>query len=463
MEAINDYTQSLGAYRTLIAQQGDAQFLGPITTAGQALVEVSNRVVALQSTEAALAEVLETRQQLEAAEVYFLSTVESALDYESGQLRRQQQAVDATAAQSAILIASLSLLSLVLAIIVAVIIFNSVVAPLRQLSTAAQRLSAGDMDARVKLESTDELGQVAQTFDQMATRIEKLVNDLNARIDETVAARERAERADSVKSAFLASMSHELRTPLNSVINFSKFVVKGLMGPVNERQRDTLEKVVGSARHLLNLINDVLDISKIESGSLNLFVERDVDVNAILASAVSTGEGLLDDKPVKLHFESSRALPLMTVDRQRIAQIILNILSNACKFTQEGEIVVRAEQVEDSVLISVRDTGPGIPAESHAAVFEPFKQTDAGLRSGGGTGLGMPIAKNLAEAHGGKLWLESQPGQGSTFYVSLPIEAPQVALMAQPTLSSGVSAMPTGQPRPVLQPQIALGGGNSRP
>jgi signal transduction histidine kinase len=247
--------------------------------------------------------------------------------------------------------------------------------------------------------------------------------DLSNSLAQTEEARQRAERSDQVKSAFLASMSHELRTPLNSIINFTEFVADGDTGPITDQQKGLLTQVVGSGKHLLNLINDVLDMSKIEAGSLNLFIEDDVDLNAILNRVVNTGRGLIKDKTVEIKLDSAEDLPLIRGDQQRILQILLNIVSNACKFTEKGDIKVNARKNGAEVVISVADTGPGIAAEDVAIVFEPFKQTKAGLRQVSGTGLGMPIAKNLTEAHGGRLWLESTPGKGANFFVALPIKS----------------------------------------
>ncbi len=228
-------------------------------------------------------------------------------------------------------------------------------------------------------------------------------------------------RADEVKSAFLASMSHELRTPLNAVINFTKFVQNGVMGPVNDRQKETLGKVVVNSKHLLSLINDVLDISKIEAGSLKLFVEPNIDLNPIIQTAVETTLPLLADKGVKLELDLPDQLPAIACDQQRVRQILLNIVSNACKFTEEGHIRITAHMTDNDVIISVADTGPGIAAEDHDLIFAPFRQTESGLRRADGTGLGMPISRSLAEAHGGRLWFESTVGQGSTFFVALPL------------------------------------------
>jgi len=237
------------------------------------------------------------------------------------------------------------------------------------------------------------------------------------------AARNQAERADKVKSAFLASMSHELRTPLNAIINFTKFVAKGRYGPVSESQAEILNQVTDSSNHLLALINDVLDMSKIESGSLTLFIEDNVALHPIIEGTLSITRSLLGEKPVEISLEIPNDLPSIRADKQRIRQILLNMLSNACKFTEKGAITLKVYLEQNNVVLAVQDTGPGIAAQDQAAVFEAFKQTATGLRQGGGTGLGMPISRNLAQAHGGRLWLSSDVGKGTTFYLSLPIKS----------------------------------------
>jgi signal transduction histidine kinase len=288
--------------------------------------------------------------------------------------------------------------------------------PLTTLKTIARKMKEGQYDQRIPVSGRDEVGQVAETFNEMAEAIQQRETNLQA-------ARAQAERADQAKSAFLASMSHELRTPLNAVINFTHFVIDGDTGPVNEQQTELLTQVVNSGKHLLNLINDVLDMSKIEAGSLVLFIEDDIDLNSLLDNAVSTGRSLLGERPIQLCLEVQDNLPLLRADRQRIFQILLNIVSNACKFTEEGEISISAKRQNEEIIISISDSGPGIAPEDQAKVFEAFKQTTTGLRQGGGTGLGMPIARSLAEAHGGRLWLESEYGNGTTFYVVLPIKS----------------------------------------
>jgi signal transduction histidine kinase len=259
--------------------------------------------------------------------------------------------------------------------------------------------------------------------EQQIASLEIAREQLREQVEIAEKARQQAERSDHVKSAFLASMSHELRTPLNAIINFTRYVVKGTLGPLNPEQTDALTDVVESAKHLLNLINDVLDMSKIEAGALRLFVEDNINIHAILESIITTGRSLVADKPIQIHADYPATLPLLRGDRQRITQILLNLMSNAVKFTAQGSVTLTAYAQNALLILAISDTGMGIAPEDQKAVFEAFKQTDAGLRQGGGTGLGMPITKSLVEAHGGSIRLESELGKGTTFFITLPIKA----------------------------------------
>jgi signal transduction histidine kinase len=231
--------------------------------------------------------------------------------------------------------------------------------------------------------------------------------------------------ADRVKTEFLAHMSHELRTPLNAILNFTAFIADGLMGDVNEMQVETLQKVIGSGNHLLNLINDVLDISKIEAGMMQLFIEE-VELGEILNSATATARGLSKDKPVTVFEEIDKDLPSITGDRRRIRQIMLNLVSNAVKFTLEGRVTIGASRTESGeVHFWVKDSGIGISPEDQKRVFDSFTQADHDLENITGTGLGLPITKHFVEAHGGKIWVESVLGDGATFHVELPVTMTQ--------------------------------------
>lgn len=236
---------------------------------------------------------------------------------------------------------------------------------------------------------------------------------------------------DTLKSQFLASMSHELRTPMNAILNFTEFMSMGMLGSVNEKQLDALDKILGSGKHLLALINDVLDITKVESGMMRLFVEDDVDLHQELAPVFSTAETLLKDKPVQFVKEVDAELPLMVGDKRRIRQILLNLVSNAVKFTDEGNVTVCVKRENGDMRFEVRDTGPGIALEDQEIIFEPFQQTETGIQHAGGTGLGLPISRRLVEAHGGKLWVESELGKGATFFVTLPIRSEALLQMIE--------------------------------
>ncbi len=300
--------------------------------------------------------------------------------------------------------------------IIYVAIYRTTIRPLNKLRAISQTMTSGQYDERAPVNSQDEVGQLAMAFNEMATAIQQREISLEE-------AREQAERADRVKSMFLASVSHELRTPLNAIINLTKFVALGMYGEISPEQKDTLYKVEASGKHLLNLINDVLDISKIEAGSLELFVEEGLKIDEIIQLAVETARGLLLQKPVIIRCELEPGLPRLTGDEQRIRQIVLNLLSNACKYTEKGEVVVQAYCRDGSLIISVRDTGPGIDPKDHEIIFEVFRQAKTGVRKAEGTGLGLPISRRLTEAHGGRLWVKSALGQGATFYVALPVES----------------------------------------
>jgi signal transduction histidine kinase len=237
---------------------------------------------------------------------------------------------------------------------------------------------------------------------------------------EAKAAREEAERANEVKSSFLASMSHELRTPLNAILNFTGFVADGDLGPVNDEQVEVLNRAGKSGQHLLNLINDILDMAKIEVGMMPLMVQE-IDLREVLDSSIAIARGLLQGKPVELEVKIQSQLPIIQGDKRRLRQVFLNILSNAAKFTVEGQIRVYASQIDDNIQIRIEDTGIGIAPEDQHMVFESFQQARHNLDVGG-TGLGMPITKYFVEAHHGSIRFESAIGQGTTFFVDLPIE-----------------------------------------
>lgn len=229
------------------------------------------------------------------------------------------------------------------------------------------------------------------------------------------------EIANKHKSEFLSNMSHELRTPLNAILGYSELVIDNIYGEVPEKIREVLERVEKNGRHLLGLINDVLDLSKIEAGRLTLTL-NDYSIQDVIQTAYTSVEALAVEKNLNLKVNVTRDLTTGKGDEQRIAQVILNLLGNAIKFTDQGEVKVEATVSNETYLISVSDTGPGLSEADQEKIFEEFYQTDgSSTRQKGGTGLGLSISKRIVEMHGGRIWVESILGEGSTFSFTLPI------------------------------------------
>jgi PAS domain S-box-containing protein len=229
---------------------------------------------------------------------------------------------------------------------------------------------------------------------------------------------------DQLKSEFLASMSHELRTPLNSIIGFADVLLEGLDGELNERMEEDVRLIRASGRHLRELIGDILDMSKIESGRMELRYEP-VDMPQMAHDIMATASPLAQEKSIGMQLDMDENVSTVMADRTRIRQVLWNIMGNAIKFTEKGSVTLKMRAKEDHLLVSIHDTGIGIKEEDIAVVFEQFRQIDGGLnRAVGGTGLGMPITKKLVEIHGGDIWIESVYGHGSTFLFTIPYDPP---------------------------------------
>jgi signal transduction histidine kinase/HAMP domain-containing protein len=244
----------------------------------------------------------------------------------------------------------------------------------------------------------------------------------NARLFQEVQRREiELENASRHKSQFLANMSHELRTPLNAILGYTELILDDLYGAVPERMREVLERVDHNGRHLLNLINDVLDLSKIEAGRLTLSLD-DYSMAEIVRSVVVSVETLAAEKNLALRVAAPADLPVGFGDERRLTQVLLNLVGNAIKFTEAGEVAIEAVASDGRIRVSVSDTGPGISEADQEEIFKEFHQVDnSSTRQKGGTGLGLAIAKRIIEMHGGRLWVDSAPGRGSTFAFEVPV------------------------------------------
>ncbi|MCB9438480.1 MAG: GAF domain-containing protein [Anaerolineales bacterium] len=259
----------------------------------------------------------------------------------------------------------------------------------------------------------------------LSTSLTAIIKNLQL-LDELQLAIDRLREVDQLKTNFLAAMSHELRTPLNSIIGFSRVILKGIDGPITDMQRQDIQTIHDSGKHLLGLVNDILDQAKIEAGKMEL-VREYFDVKAIVKGVMATAIGFTKEKPVQLYTNVEDDLPQGFGDEFRTRQIILNLVSNAAKFTSEGNVTTNVYATVDEetgqrfITISVADTGIGIAKENIARIFESFQQVDnTTTRTVEGTGLGLPLARSLAELQGGSIWVESAPGMGSTFFVTIP-------------------------------------------
>ena len=303
--------------------------------------------------------------------------------------------------------------SVALAVGLGFILSWSLVGPIQQMDSRFSEITAGDFSGRVDVANRDELGSLGANVNRMNDELRRVYGEL--------------ETASRHKSEFLASMSHELRTPLNAIIGFSQLLRQQLFGPVNAKQDEYLEDILSSGNHLLSLINDVLDLSKVEAGQVNLEIGPFSLREALDRGVVMVRERAADNG-VHLSLDLAPGVDIVRGDERRVRQVVFNLLSNAVKFTPSGgDVALAAGRVDGEVQVSVADTGPGIAIEDQQRIFEEFQQTDAGVSQREGTGLGLALSKRLVELQGGRIWVESALGRGSRFVFTLPDGEPSNA------------------------------------
>ncbi len=299
--------------------------------------------------------------------------------------------------------------AIALALLLGFVLSWSLIGPIKRIDARLAAIASGDFSRHVDVDNRDELGALAANVNRMNDELRRLYSELEA--------------ASRHKSEFLANMSHELRTPLNAIIGFSQVLRERMVGDLNEKQEEYLDDVVSSGNDLLALINDVLDLSKVEAGQVELEIAP-FSLREALARGVAMVRERARKDGVQVMLAADPQVDVVEGDERRIRQVIFNLLSNAVKFTPVGgKVDVASARLDGEVRVSVVDTGPGIAPEDRERIFEKFQQTDLGTAQREGTGLGLALSKRLIELHGGRIWVESELGKGSTFTFALPSES----------------------------------------
>lgn len=301
-----------------------------------------------------------------------------------------------------------------IAILITVLLLRVQLNPLRNLVDTLEEVGRGNLTIRAKIEKNDEIGAVAEYFNNTITKVEEMMNELDM-------ANEKLKEADEVKDEFLATTSHELRTPLNGIIGLSESLADGIAGTLPDKANYNLGMIIASGKRLLALVNDILDMSKLKNQELVLR-KKSVDIRQLAEMVMLINKPMADNKSIALKNELPFDFPMVDGDESRLEQILFNLLGNAIKFTEKGEVKVWGELKEGYVEIKITDTGIGIPHDKLEDIFNPFEQVDSSIaRKYGGTGLGLGITKKLIELHGGNITVESVLGQGSTFTFTMPL------------------------------------------
>jgi signal transduction histidine kinase len=342
---------------------------------------------------------------------------------EQGRMARLRDSVEAANHKSLVLTATFAVGAVVLALLCGFVISWSFILPVRKAQDFLGEVAAGRFEGRISVANRDEFGALAEQMNHMSRELHRLDVEQRAAAAELGRVNEQLARASQAKSEFLANMSHELRTPMNAILGFSEMMLDELYGAVPDELKEPLTDIQVNGRHLLRLINDVLDLSKIEAGRMELALGEYSPREVIDTARTSLGS-LAAEKGLEFFAHIPEDLPVAIGDSGRLSQCLINLAGNALKFTKQGRVEIGVEVVDDALVYRVSDTGIGIPESELENVFTEFRQVDATVtREFGGTGLGLSITKKFVEMHGGRIWVESALGKGSTFYISVPLHA----------------------------------------
>ncbi|MBI4523656.1 MAG: HAMP domain-containing protein [Deltaproteobacteria bacterium] len=347
--------------------------------------------------------------------------VDQVVKREQEKMDSLRASVGATNQRSLIVMSGFVASSIMLAVLLGFVISWSFILPVQEAHGFVTEVAKGNFRATINVPNRDEFGALADRMNQMGKELHTLYENQREATRQLQTLNEQLQQASKAKSEFLANMSHELRTPMNAILGFIEMLLDDLYGEIPPHIRDPLVDVQVNGKHLLNLINEVLDLSKIEAGRMELAL-AEYSVQDVVDTTRASLQSLAAEKGLELIAAAQETIPLAFGDGKRITQCLMNLVGNALKFTKKGGVEIWVEQKRDKLLYRVSDTGIGIPPDQIEHVFREFRQVDATItREFGGTGLGLSITKKFVEMHGGRIWVESELGKGSTFFFEIPL------------------------------------------
>jgi signal transduction histidine kinase len=352
--------------------------------------------------------------------------VTQLVERERNKMDRLRASVAAADRNTLILMASSAAALMLLALLLGFVISWSFILPVQKAHGFLSEVAKGNFAATIDVPNRDEFGALAAHMNHMSQELHRLYDSQHQASQELQRLNEQLQQASKAKSNFLANMSHELRTPMNAILGFVEMVLDDIYGEVPPHLREPLTDIQTNGKHLLRLINDVLDLSKIEAGRMEL-VLAEYSVQDVVETVRTSLQSLALEKGLEFVAAAADNIPVALGDPKRITQCLMNLVGNALKFTKHGRVTVWVEQQGENLLFRVSDTGIGIPKEELENIFREFQQVDTAItREFTGTGLGLNITKKFVEMHGGRIWVESELGQGSTFFFNLPLRTTPV-------------------------------------